>query len=436
MTQIIQRLPVQIFGAYVAETFEFCFLPSLFSNFSSSNRLQTFARMGFNDTETVALIGGGHAFGKCHGACMNPPCGEGELQGKGPNTYTAGYEGQWSTTPTTWSNEYFNNLFDYNWTLIDGPGGLTQWAPNTLDGSTPPDIFMLTADLALAADEVYRPISEAYASDLSALGSDFGASWYRLTSADMGPATRCIGEFVRPPKHWQYTLQDNAKSDDLPDFVSVRASIQNLLDADDSNYGAFVMLAYQTCSTFRETDYRGGCNGALIRFSPEADWDVNVNAGTADALKTLETVKEAHPDASYADIIVLAGQTAIESAGGAVQPFCGGRVDAEDGSGSTNLEPRVYDPPVVSIRDDMEVKGLSAREGVALAGRKFGSSFSNKFYQDLLANSEGSTADESALLEEEFLPIVEEYAGNMDIQEGVCQCLDQIDDSRSLQRPL
>ena len=149
----------------------------------------------------------------------------------------------------------------------------------------------------------------------------------------MGPATRCIGEYVRPPQHWQHTLPEF--EGELPDFVAVRAKIQELLDADDANYDAFVNLAYQCANTFRETDYRGGCNGARIRFAPESEWEVN--AGTADALATLEAVKEAFPDASYADIIVLAGQTAIESAGGEAQPFCGGRVDAEDGSGSEKL---------------------------------------------------------------------------------------------------
>jgi catalase (peroxidase I) len=364
--------------------------------------------MGFNDTETVALVGGGHAFGKCHGACATPPCGEGELQGKGNNTYTAGYEGQWSTTPTKWSNEYFNNLFDYEWVLVNGPGGFTQWAPNTTDGSTPPNTIMLTADLALAADEIYKPISQEYAADLSLLEKDFGAAWYRLTSADMGPATRCIGEYVRPPQHWQHTLPKF--TGELPDFTSVRTKIQELLDADDANYDAFVNLAYQCASTFRETDYRGGCNGARIRFTPESEWDVNV--GTADALATLEAVKTAYPTVSYADIIVLAGQTAIESAGGMAQPFCGGRVDAEDGLGSEGLAPRVYDPPVVSIRDDMEVKGLSAREGVALAGRVFGASFSNQFYKDLMDGNGNFTADQLALMEDEFKPIVEEYAND------------------------
>jgi len=367
---------------------------------------RTFARMGFNDTETVALVGGGHAFGKMHGACLQPPCGEGEMKGKGNNTFTAGYEGEWSTTPTTWSNQYFNNLFDFDWMLIDGPGGFTQWAPNTTDGSTPPDITMLTTDLALAEDETYKPISQEYAANLELLEKDFTAAWYRLTSSDMGPATRCIGEFVRPPQHWQHTLPEY--EGELPDFVGVRSKIQELLDADEANYDAFVNLAYQCASTFRETDYRGGCNAARIRFSPESEWDVN--SGTGDALATLEAVKEAYPDASYADIIVLAGQTAIESAGGEAQPFCGGRVDAEDGSGSEGLAPRVYSPAVVSIRDDMAVKGLSAREGVALAGRTFGSAFSNQFYKDLIAGNGNFTDDELALLEDEFKPIVEEYA--------------------------
>jgi catalase (peroxidase I) len=135
------------------------------------------------------------------------------------------------------------------------------------------------------------------------------------------------------------------------------------------------------------TDYRGGCNRARIRLSPEAEWEVNV--GTAKALATLQPVKDAFPDASFSDIIVLAGQTAIEGAGGNPQPFCGGRTDATDGAGSVGLEPRVYDPPLVSVIDDMQVKGLTPNEAIALMARATGPSFSNQFFKDLLPFAEG-----------------------------------------------
>jgi catalase-peroxidase len=379
--------------------------------------------MGFNDTETVALVGGGHAFGKCHGACMEPPCGEGNLTGIGPNTFTAGFEGQWSTTPTTWSNEYFKNLFKFDWVQTQSPAGQVQWTPNTANG-TVPNIFMLTADLAMAEDELYRPISQQYASDKALLEKDFGAAWYRLVSGDMGPATRCIGEFVRPPQHWQHTLPEASSS--VVDYVAVRSTIQELLDADDANYNAFVNLAYQCYSTFRMTDYRGGCNGARIRFSPESEWEAN--AGTADALSTLQSVKDAFPDVSFSDIIVLAGQTAVEGAGGNPQPFCAGRVDATDGHGSEGLEPRMYEPPLVSVIDDMQVKGLTPEETIALMGRPTGSSFSNQYFKDMLPYVEGasnsttnSTTESAALTtftdyelavlqDAEFLAIVNRYA--------------------------
>ena len=150
---------------------------------SGADIRRAFGRMGFDDKESVALIGGGHAFGKCHGACANPPCGD----GKGLNTFTSGFEGQWTTTPTEWSNEYFRSLFDFTWSNSTGPGGSLQWAP---EGSTVPDIIMLTTDIALSKDELYKPIAAEYASNIGALQTDFAAAWYRLTSADRGPSTR------------------------------------------------------------------------------------------------------------------------------------------------------------------------------------------------------------------------------------------------------
>jgi len=148
----------------------------------------TFGEMDMNDIETVALIGGGHAFGKAHGACDSPPCGTGDMQGKGPNTFTSGFEGAWTQIPTTWSNLFFTNLFEFEWDLIEGPGGEHQWTPQAKNlQENAPDIFMLTSDLALRHDEKYRAISESYKNDLSYLDEQFMHSWYKLTTQDMGP---------------------------------------------------------------------------------------------------------------------------------------------------------------------------------------------------------------------------------------------------------
>jgi catalase-peroxidase len=379
---------------------------------SGADIRRAFSNMGFNDTETVSLVGGGHAFGKCHGACDSPPCGQGtELEGIGPNTFTSGFEGAWTSTPTTWSNQYFRNIFDFEWNLITGPGGKIQWEPKNADGTDGPDIMMLTTDIAMAQDSIYKSISEAYGADLELLNNDFGHAWYKLTSADMGPSSRCLGDEVLPPQSFQNPLPDvTATTSATIDYVSVRTKIQEIVDADSANGPAFVNLAYRCASTYRDTDYKGGCNGARIRFAPEKDWEAN--AGTQDAIDTLAPIKDSYPQVSMADIIVLAGQTAIESVGnpGTAMAFCGGRVDAEDANGSDSLAPRVYFPAVVSVRDDMQVKGLTAREGVALAGRD---SLSNQFYKDLKGSEGGFSAEELALIEDaEFSAIVAEYADN------------------------
>jgi catalase-peroxidase len=364
----------------------------------------SFATMGFDDQTSVALIGGGHAFGKAHGACLSPPCGEGNLTGIGTNRYTSGFEGSWTTNPTTWTNDYFNNLFDYNWTIGIGPGGKIQWAPDAVNNTAPPNIFMLTTDIALSVDELYKPISKYYAANLTALSEDFARAWYKLAVADMGPVSRCMGDQVPAAQDFQFPLP-NAPTQ-LPDFIPVRASIQSLLDQDEATAAAFINLAYRCAFTYRATDYLGGCNGARIRFSPESDWPENV--GTAQAVEMLSPLKEAYPDVSYADLIVLAGQTAIEANNSNLKlMFCGGRVDASDAAGTSILAPRTYIPALVSVRDDFQVKGLTPEQGVALAAR---GSLSNQYFQDLMDGKGNFSADELALLEDEFGPIVAKYA--------------------------
>jgi hypothetical protein len=163
-----------------------------------------------------------------------------------------------------------------------------------------------------------------------------------------------------------------------PDYIGMRKMIEELLDDNEENYAAFVDLAYRCAFTFRSTDYRGGCNGARIRFEPESQFVGNEGANAT--LEILKPVSDAYPKASDADLIVLAGLTALHLAGANHLPFCGGRVDAKDGSGSEGLAPRFYEPAVVSIRDDMQVKGLTARQGVALAARPTGSTLSTQFF--------------------------------------------------------
>jgi len=132
--------------------------------------------MSFNERETVAIVGGGHAFGKAHGACRDPPCGD----GKGANTTTSGFEGAWTTNPAKWDNEFYTNLFDFDWELVTGPGGADQWTPKNKDGTPGPNIFMLTSDIALSVDPVYKAISQEYANDINVLNEDFAKTWYVL----------------------------------------------------------------------------------------------------------------------------------------------------------------------------------------------------------------------------------------------------------------
>jgi catalase-peroxidase len=371
---------------------------------SQKDIAEAFGRMGFNDTESVALIGGGHAFGKCHGACPNPPCGEGDLLGVGPNTFTSGYEGAWTRRPTTWSNDYFNNLFDINWVIGTGAGGKIQWFEENVTNA---DIMMLTTDIALREAE-YEPISRLFAEDMGELEKQFEHAWYKLTSADMGTVDRCLGDEVPPAQEWQSPLPDPPTNLAEIDFVAIRSAIQTLVNKDSTKIGAYTNLAYRCASTFRETDYKGGCNGARIRFSPESDWDSNT--GTTDAFSTLKSVKSSFPAVSYADLIVLAGQTAVEAAGGTAMQFCAGRTDAFDAAESAKLEPRYYEPAFISIRDNMQVKGLKLSEGVALFARPSADgTLSNKYFEDLKAGNGEFSEEEKALLEFEFIAIVDSF---------------------------
>jgi catalase-peroxidase len=326
---------------------------------------ETFARMAMNDQETVALIAGGHAFGKVHGAAdpekyVGPePEGAGiEEQGlgwknsfrsgKGEDTISSGLEGAWSTTPTKWSNNYFENLFGFEWELTKSPGGAQQWQPKAgLGSGTVPDAhnpakkhapMMLTSDLALRMDPIYEPISRHFLANPDELADVFARAWFKLMHRDMGPIIRYLGKDV--PKEeliWQDPIPVvTHKIINSADIATLKATI---LDSGLST-SHLVSTAWASASTFRGSDKRGGANGARIRLSPQKDWEVNNPTQLGKVLDTLTHIQEKFNNSqsddkkvSIADLIVLGGCAAIEkaakSAGHAVNvPFTAGRADA------------------------------------------------------------------------------------------------------------
>ena len=325
---------------------------------------ETFTRMAMNDEETVALIAGGHTFGKTHGAgdpALVGPVPEAagiEEQGlgwqsrfktgKGDDTISSGLEVTWSTTPTKWSNDYFRNLFGYEWELTKSPAGAHQWTPKDGAGSgTVPDAHdpskhhspaMLTTDLSLRLDPLYEKISRRFYENPDQFADAFARAWFKLTHRDMGPRTRYIGPEV--PKEeliWQDPIPAlNHALIDADDIASLKANIL----ASALSIPELVSTAWASASTFRGSDMRGGANGARIRLSPQKDWEVNQPSRLGKVLKTLEGIQSAFNSAqsggkkvSLADLIVLGGCAAIEGAakkaGHDVKvPFSPGRMDA------------------------------------------------------------------------------------------------------------
>ena len=326
---------------------------------------ETFGRMAMNDEETVALIAGGHTFGKAHGAA-NPdqyvgPEPEGasvEEQGFGwknsfgsgnaADTISSGLEGAWTTNPAQWDNNYFDNLFGYEWEQIKSPAGATQWTPTDASAAgTVPDAhdstkthapIMFTTDLALRMDPVYEPISKRFHEHPEEFADAFARAWYKLTHRDMGPHKRCLGPLVpTEPQLWQDPVPD------LTHQVIEEQDIANLkgeILASGLSVSQLVSTAWASAATFRGTDKRGGANGARIRLAPQKNWEVNNPTELAAVLQTLEKIqtqfnnKQANGKAvSLADIIVLGGCAAVEkaakNAGHDVQvPFSPGRADA------------------------------------------------------------------------------------------------------------
>ena len=326
---------------------------------------ETFGRMAMNDEETVALIAGGHSFGKTHGAAdpgqyvgREPAAAGIEEQsmgwknsfgtGHGEDTITSGLEGAWTTTPTQWSNNYFENLFGYEWELTKSPAGAHQWRPKDGAGAgLVPDAhnpakrhapFMLTTDIALRVDPIYEPISRHFLENPDALADAFARAWFKLTHRDMGPIARYLGpEVPAEVLIWQDPLP--AVTHQLIDNDGI-AALKAEIRASGLSVSQLVSTAWASASTFRGSDKRGGANGARIRLAPQKDWAVNRPAELAAIIQKLEAIQTSYnathqggKQVSLADLIVLAGNAGIEQAaeraGIAVQvPFSPGRTDA------------------------------------------------------------------------------------------------------------
>jgi catalase-peroxidase len=341
---------------------------------------ETFGRMAMNDEETVALIAGGHSFGKTHGAAdpkkyvaAEPAAASIEEMGlgwrnsfgngHGVHTITSGLEGAWTTTPVKWSNNFFENLFGFEWELSKSPAGAHQWKPkNGAASNAVPDAHdkskrhaptMLTTDLALRFDPIYEKISRRFFENPEAFADAFARAWYKLTHRDMGPRARYLGPEVPAEELlWQDPLP--AVSYKLIDGKDIVALKEKIL-ATGLSVSELVSTAWASASTFRVSDKRGGANGARIRLAPQKDWEVNNPAQLSKVLKALETVQsEFNASAtggkkvSVADLIVLAGCAAVEKSakdGGhdVKVPFTPGRVDASqeqtDVESFTLLEP-------------------------------------------------------------------------------------------------
>ncbi|TLD32661.1 bifunctional catalase/peroxidase [Venturia nashicola] len=330
----------------------------------------TFGRMAMNDEETVALIAGGHAFGKTHGAAPSDNVGtepEGAAienqgfgwqnkhkSGKGPDTITSGLEVTWTSTPTKWSNKYLEYMFKYEWELEKSPAGANQWVakdaeeiiPDAYDPNKKHKPRMLTSDLALRFDPVYEKISRGYLENPDKLQDAFARAWFKLLHRDMGPRSRWVGpEIPKEVLIWEDPIPTpQGPVIDDSDISTLKKEIL----ATGIDPTKFISTAWASASTFRGTDKRGGANGARIRLAPQKDWKVNNPSQLKEVLGALEGVQKkfngGSKQVSLADLIVLAGCAALEKASGLSVPFTPGRGDATqdqtDVQSFEHLEPK------------------------------------------------------------------------------------------------
>ncbi len=407
---------------------------------------ETFARMAMNDEETVALTAGGHTFGKAHGAADTKyvgrePEGAGiEAQGlgwlnsfgsgKGEHTITSGIEGAWTKNPIAWDNNYFENLFGYEWELTKSPAGAHQWTPkdataqNTVPGAHNPAKrhapMMTTADMAMRMDPTYEKISRRFMANPTEFADAFARAWYKLTHRDMGPISRYLGNLVPTETLiWQDPVPAvNHALVDAQDIVALKEKIL----ASGATVSALVSTAWASAATFRGSDKRGGANGARIRLAPQKDWEVNQPTELANVLQKLESVQQAFNDTqkggkaiSLADLIVLGGAAAIEAAakkGGNIitVPFTPGRTDASQAQTDVDsfavLEPSsdgfrnyqkigVQSASAELLLDKAQLLKLSAPEMTVLIGglRMLNTNFAQTNY-GVLTNRSGTLSND------------------------------------------
>ncbi|AKJ09239.1 hydroperoxidase [Streptomyces incarnatus] len=340
---------------------------------------ETFGRMAMNDEETVALIVGGHTFGKCHGAVdpsyigAEPEAAPIEQQGlgwrntygtgAGPHALTSGLEGAWTTEPTQWDNGYLDNLYGYEWELTSSPAGAHQWTPkdpaarNAVPDAHDPSKrhapMMLTTDLALKVDPVYGPITKRFHENPDELAVAFGKAWYKLLHRDMGPVSRYLGPWIPEPQLWQDPVPD--VDHELVGDEDIAALKERILGSGLS-LSQLVTTAWASAASFRGTDKRGGANGARIRLAPQKDWELNDLPEVTEVLRTFERIQQDFNGSqtggtrvSLADLIVLGGCAAVEqgarNAGYDITvPFAPGRTDASqeqtDAESFAVLEPK------------------------------------------------------------------------------------------------
>ncbi|RJQ12398.1 MAG: catalase/peroxidase HPI [Dehalococcoidia bacterium] len=362
---------------------------------------ETFRRMAMNDEETVALIAGGHSFGKTHGAGAATHVGpEPEAaditeqglgwkssygSGKGADTITSGLEGAWTPTPIAWDNSFFETLFKYDWDLVKSPAGAWQWVPtDPAAAQAVPDAHdpskrhapvMLTTDLALRMDPAYEVISRRFLEHPDQLADAFARAWFKLTHRDMGPYARGVGALVpAEPQLWQDPVPPVTHPlVDAQDIAALKASIL----AAGLSIPQLVSTAWASASSFRGTDKRGGANGARVRLAPQKDWAVNDPAALADTLRALEGVQQAFNAAqsggkqvSLADIIVLGGCAAVEHAARdagfeVAVPFAPGRTDASQDQ--TDVESfEVLEPKADGFRNYLDAGQQQPAEALLL----------------------------------------------------------------------
>jgi catalase-peroxidase len=422
---------------------------------------ETFARMAMNDEETVALIAGGHSFGKTHGAGpadhVGPEPEAAPLEdqglgwrstfgsGAGPDAITSGIEVTWTNTPTRWSSNFFENLFGFEWELSTSPAGAHQWVARGAE-ATVPDPYdpsrkrlptMLTTDLALRLDPAYEKISRRFLENPEQFAEAFAKAWYKLLHRDMGPVSRFLGPWVPEPQLWQDPVP--AVDHDLIGDADI-AALKRAILASGPTVSELVSTAWAAAASYRDTDKRGGANGARIRLAPQKDWEVNEPEQLATVLAALERVKAEFESSqsggtrvSLADLTVLGGCAAVEQAareaGVEVEvPFTPGRTDATQDQTDVDsfavLEPRADGfrnylrageklSPETLLVDRAYLLGLSAPEmavlvaGLRALGANAGGSsvgvltdrpgqLTNDFFVNLLAGGTAWKASQSA----------------------------------------